>query len=398
MRQLKTFMRNRKAEMLWCGPCECRTLQCWRYANENCGCGEENGLEWRAERGQIFLTLDWESWLIDNERDYMAFLRKWNQRGEIPYAWWFNNEALYEEWQSGQWWNVYKHWYFVLNEDECNTILDLLDRARELPDASPIKLTSQETAIIMKAYKQLNKELLSFRARNTGTEQDSHWVLDLVDTKWNIVWTFNWDQFTLNNWVYYVADDGWYVDDMWNEAIELWEDEMLSYYVSESMRHWLSLNTVPFVVDWNIYVEDMETPYYSIDWEDIVTVGDRLLNDFHYSNDINMETLDDWRKFTVLRDFDDENNYIELFLSEDRSITRRNAVWHWTRENSSMVDFFNWLSDEVRLSSFINCGGGMLKLTRSSGEIIVPLYYWAITTQEAIAEANELVNLTECSR
>lgn len=40
MRALKTFLRNRKAEMLWCGPCECRTLQCWRYANENCGCGE----------------------------------------------------------------------------------------------------------------------------------------------------------------------------------------------------------------------------------------------------------------------------------------------------------------------------------------------------------------------
>ena len=40
MRQLKTFMRNRKAEMLWCGPCVCRTLQCWRYASENCWCGE----------------------------------------------------------------------------------------------------------------------------------------------------------------------------------------------------------------------------------------------------------------------------------------------------------------------------------------------------------------------
>lgn len=40
MRQLKTFMRNRKKEMLWCGPCECRTLQCRRYANENCGCRE----------------------------------------------------------------------------------------------------------------------------------------------------------------------------------------------------------------------------------------------------------------------------------------------------------------------------------------------------------------------
>ena len=41
MRSLKTFMRNRKKEMLGCGPCECRTLQCWRYANENCGCGED---------------------------------------------------------------------------------------------------------------------------------------------------------------------------------------------------------------------------------------------------------------------------------------------------------------------------------------------------------------------
>lgn len=41
-RSLKTFMRNRKKEMLACGPCECRTLQCWRYANENCGCGESN--------------------------------------------------------------------------------------------------------------------------------------------------------------------------------------------------------------------------------------------------------------------------------------------------------------------------------------------------------------------
>lgn len=46
MRQLKTFMRNRKKEMLACGPCECRTLQCWRYANENCGCGESPEEAW----------------------------------------------------------------------------------------------------------------------------------------------------------------------------------------------------------------------------------------------------------------------------------------------------------------------------------------------------------------
>lgn len=60
-RQLKTFLRNRKAEMLWCGPCECRTLQCWRYANENCGCGESkpslpNKFKVRENSENLFLT------------------------------------------------------------------------------------------------------------------------------------------------------------------------------------------------------------------------------------------------------------------------------------------------------------------------------------------------------
>ena len=36
MRQLKQFLRKRKADMLWCGDCECRTLKCWREANCIC--------------------------------------------------------------------------------------------------------------------------------------------------------------------------------------------------------------------------------------------------------------------------------------------------------------------------------------------------------------------------
>lgn len=38
MRQLKTFMRNRKEDILWCGECTCYTLQCWRNSDVNCGC------------------------------------------------------------------------------------------------------------------------------------------------------------------------------------------------------------------------------------------------------------------------------------------------------------------------------------------------------------------------
>lgn len=77
-RQLKTFLRNRKAEMLWCGPCECRTLQCWRYANENCGCGdaatsgignrvyaELADVETQVSRVRYFTT--WKSW-----KDYIS--------------------------------------------------------------------------------------------------------------------------------------------------------------------------------------------------------------------------------------------------------------------------------------------------------------------------------------
>lgn len=38
MRQLKTFMRKRKEDILWCGDCSCYTLQCWRNSDVNCGC------------------------------------------------------------------------------------------------------------------------------------------------------------------------------------------------------------------------------------------------------------------------------------------------------------------------------------------------------------------------
>lgn len=41
MRQIKTYMRNRKKDMLACGDCVCRTMKCWREANANCNCGGE---------------------------------------------------------------------------------------------------------------------------------------------------------------------------------------------------------------------------------------------------------------------------------------------------------------------------------------------------------------------
>ena len=56
MRALKQFMRNRKAEMLWCGECKCRTLQCWRLADEYCDCGDATIWDMRSYAENWFAT------------------------------------------------------------------------------------------------------------------------------------------------------------------------------------------------------------------------------------------------------------------------------------------------------------------------------------------------------
>lgn len=91
MRQLKQMLRARKAQMLACGPCECRTLQCWRYANENCGCGESgtslpNNFIVRENSEDLFLTSFFnEDVEQDNtisietdEETWDSFLRVWD--------------------------------------------------------------------------------------------------------------------------------------------------------------------------------------------------------------------------------------------------------------------------------------------------------------------------------
>lgn len=79
MRQLKTMLRARKAQMLWCGDCECRTLLARKCANENCNCGENKSwlpnyvrLEGNSETGgliQFFNESDEQSNAITLEID-----------------------------------------------------------------------------------------------------------------------------------------------------------------------------------------------------------------------------------------------------------------------------------------------------------------------------------------
>ena len=74
-------MRNRKAEMLWSGPCECRTLQCWRYANENCNCGDATIGDMRSYAENWFSTSE----LMNNVTDPDTVLS--NAETIIDWAW-----------------------------------------------------------------------------------------------------------------------------------------------------------------------------------------------------------------------------------------------------------------------------------------------------------------------
>ena len=56
MRQLKTMLRARKAQMLWCGPCECLTLKCWRENDEYCNCGDATIWDMRSYAENWFAT------------------------------------------------------------------------------------------------------------------------------------------------------------------------------------------------------------------------------------------------------------------------------------------------------------------------------------------------------
>lgn len=98
MRQLKTYMRNRKKEMLACGPCECRTLQCWRHANENCGCGDATIWDMRTYAIDWFTTSE----LMQNVTDPDTVLE--NAETIIDWAW----EELRPFYNAVKEWNTFE--------------------------------------------------------------------------------------------------------------------------------------------------------------------------------------------------------------------------------------------------------------------------------------------------
>lgn len=124
MRALKTFMRNRKAEMLGCWECKCRTLQCRRYADEFCNCGDATVWDMRD------YALDWfkNSELMQNVTDPDAVLE--NAETIIDWAW----EELRPFYNAVKEWNTFeayvtKEWLTVDETGGCDDELANTDAA-----------------------------------------------------------------------------------------------------------------------------------------------------------------------------------------------------------------------------------------------------------------------------
>lgn len=81
MRQLKTMLRARKAQMLWCGSCECLTLKCWRENDEYCNCGDATIWDMRSYAENWFATSE----LMQNVTDPDTVLE--NAETIIDWAW-----------------------------------------------------------------------------------------------------------------------------------------------------------------------------------------------------------------------------------------------------------------------------------------------------------------------
>lgn len=269
MRQLRTFMQNRKKEMLNCGSCECKTLQCWRDDNKNCGCWEEN---FKIEVNNQWFIMPWtnEEWVIWNASDIEChFSIGNNRRRETEKIIIVNPENTEQECLDSI--QDEKKWWALIISDK--KIYESMLNAYNSFDNRSWEITWPAANAIADAYNKIIKTRIFFRAHNMWTEEDPARFMDLIDAKGNKIGTFDWwNERTLDNWVLYFGDDEnekfQYIDSIWGNAIDTSTDIPLNYGFSESFRYWLSIQQgVDF--EWlnDLYIEDStDNFYYAITW------------------------------------------------------------------------------------------------------------------------------------
>ena len=359
MRQLKTFMRNRKEDMLGCGECTCYTLQCWRNSDVNCGCWG-----WAVQELEIMPVPDtpwmfsihmpdndnWVIW-IDDSWDFPIVIVLDINKTIANNLFWFiiAPEAPASDIQ----------WEYIVDEETFDSIINTLEN---IPEEWG-KLSAKDSKVILDAYNDLVKTTIVLKNPRMETIDDAtYYLMDLYDYKTNALMRtydfeiyklqsknniYSWEATLINEdiggYIYGLVDDENYSS--WNEDVSVdWEVVYLAYEYSKIFRDGLGLTWL-HAPSWggNVGVDvysDVCNYIYFIDFEnETIEVNYWLWNSVEYSIDDTLETWDllwnDCSRVTVTKE-----NDIFSISTDQESLQPLVSVLEWVKNSTLWAILF----------------------------------------------------------
>ena len=387
MRQLKTFMKNRKESILWCGDCSCYTLQCWRNSDVNCGCWG-----WVVQELEVMPVPD-TPWMFsihmpDNgnwviiENGPLRIVNMDKTTDSVLF--WFRilDQDPEEE-------GIWKH---IVNEEVYNSITSTLEN---LPQEWG-KLSANDSKAILDAYNDLVKTAIVLKnPRNEHLDSGAeYFLMDLYDYKTDtLIGTYEFDFYSLqskNNiylpeailmngdmggYIYGLVNDEDYSS--WAEDVSVdWEVVYLAYEYSKSFRNVLALTWlyVP------IYLSDdgVGTNFYAITLEvnKQMSVHTPLYNHIFYTNDGGVES---WEALAN----DATWEVLKVTKEQDNTFTFT-IEWTWG-DLDAVVAVLEWLRTETQWAIFYQCTESEYTWEEAARNVLWEVY--VTPTQEKINEA-----------
>lgn len=385
MRQLKTFMRNRKEDILWCGPCECKTIQCWRNSDVNCGC-------WWAVQELEIMPIPDTPWLFSI---HMPDNGNWMiiEDGPITIV---NmdkttNSVLF-------WFGILDQdpgegglWKYIVNEEVYNSITSTLEN---LPQEWG-KLSANDSKAILDAYNDLVKTTIVLKNPRMETHDDAdYYFMDLYDYKTDTLirtYDFEWYRLQSKNNIYLPEvilmdeDMGDYVNSLvdygnnysWNDGVSVdWEVVYLAYEYSKIFREGLALTWLHSPV--GMWGDAVGTNFYEISLgaDEQMLVYMPLYNYIFYTNDDGVESweaLADDATWEVLKVAKEQDNTFTFTIE-----------WTWG-DLDAVVAVLEWLTTETQWAIFYQCTEPEYTWEEAARDVLWEVYL--TPTQEKINEA-----------
>lgn len=390
MRQLKTFMKNRKESILWCGDCSCYTLQCWRNSDVNCGC-------WWAVQELEIMPIPDTPWMFsihmpDNgnwvimEGDQLLIANMDKTTNSVLF--WFG--ILNQDPEVGE---IWKH---IVNEEAHDSIISTLEN---LPQEWG-KLSANDSKVILDAYNDLVKTTIVLKNPrvehlDSGAE---YYFMDLYDYKTDtLIRTYDFDFYRLQskNNIYLPEaalmdeDMGDYVNTLvdygnnysWVEGVDIDWVVYLAYEYSKSFRDVLTLTWLYTPV--GMWDGMIGTNFYGISLgaDAQMLVHMPLYNHIFYTNDDGVES---WEALA------DAVTWETLRVTKGQDYTFTFTIeWTWG-DLDAVVAVLEWLRTETQWAIFYQCNESEYTWEETARNVL-----WEVYLTPTQAKINEAITKME---